>query len=68
MRQRSKRLKSSGLHKNRLPGHKIGQKGGSEAWVGYDSLAARLRRPGGESAKHALDPAFEITRQIQQIK
>jgi hypothetical protein len=56
------------LHKNRLFARQTGPKYGSKAWVGWDSLAERLRRPGGESAKRALDLAFEITRQIQQIK
>src|ERR1035437_5152914 len=66
--QQSKHLKSSGLHKNRLFARQTGLKCGFKAWVGWDSLAERLRRPGGESAKRALDLAFEITRQIQQIK
>jgi hypothetical protein len=66
--QRSKHLKSSGLHKNRLFARQTGPKCGSKAWVDCNSSFARLRKPGGESAKRALDLAFEITRQIQQIK
>lgn len=66
--QRSKHLKSSGLHKNRLFARQTWLKCGSKQWVDCNSSFARLRKPGGEAAKRALDLAFEITRQIQNQK